>query len=620
MKSAEPRRFEHRSGFRRPYWLFPICAWFVAVLITFGALGSYMHESDQASILVGGWKIARGVGPVLGGNYYNYAKQYGSYFLLALASRIFPSADPVYLGNLVSYAFFWTALAVFLVRFPAKTISQSIAIAACILAPALIEHSPFLATCFISGGFVFLGASLRKGTGIWRLMMSSICFGVAVAARADALLIVPCLLWWGSIRMPFLQFIRSRASLLGWGIVLLALCFGIFLSRGDLGEEVPTYFNAKVFLAYVIFGLGAATIVAAWIASGIAAAALSRFRRHRSFYAAGLIAFGLAPGFYSLRLFSTRYWTVWIVGMIVMLSSRRVAVLLRSRSTWCGTALAGGCALGACVPLFIGLHLPFRDSPRLVMAAGTRFPTADGNLPMGGYLFALREVSLNGGLVDHNQAIWLAARDADYKPDPTGIVRIVDSPMYSYVELSTALRGYGVVTLSRPEAGAYIDSRSLIRPAMDFTTGRQGMPSMYGLSVVPISQEIFGASILRFTKEAPKNGYWSEIQLLRDLFGGNEFHRLPMDADSSMDKFEGHTRVWYSHEAFALEARGPGGSNRVLRSLPKDAFCYVQLSGRELRFLSITVKERAGSIGVREAVSVLPDYMGIGSYASPGRQ
>ncbi len=460
---------------------------------------------------------------------------------------------------------------------------------------------------------------LGAGTGRWRLWLSIMCFGLAVAARADALLIIPCLLWRASCRMPFLQLIRSEKFLLGGGTLLLALCLGIVVAKGDLGEEVATYFNPKVFLAYVVFGLGAATIVIAWIASGIGAAVGCRPRRHRSFYAAGLVAFGLTPAFYALRLFSTRYWTVWTVGMIVLLSSRRTAVLLHSKSKWVEAGLAFGCLLGAYVPLVIGLNLPFRDSPNAVISAGTRFPTADGNLSMGGYLFALRDVSRSNGLVDHNQAIWLAARDAGYRPNSADVVLVVDSPMVSYIELAVTLRGYRISTLSSPEEGACIDSRSLIRPAMNFATGRQSMPLMESISAVPISAEFFGATILLFVKDAPKNGYGREILFLRDVFAGNEFRRVSSDTDGPVGKFEGSTRVWYSHNPFSLETRLPSGDRQVFRSALKDGYDFVRLNGHELRFRSVSIQEQSDAADVREAVSVLPDYMDIGSYAASRR-
>ena len=96
---------------------FAIAAYLFLVVVAIGqAIGPIMHETDQAALLSGTWKLAQGSSPIWNADFYNYDKQYVCYWILALLFAVFPKFDPVLIGNITSFAFYFLPLFYLLFR------------------------------------------------------------------------------------------------------------------------------------------------------------------------------------------------------------------------------------------------------------------------------------------------------------------------------------------------------------------------------------------------------------------------------------------------------------------------------------------------------------------------
>ena len=87
---------------------------------------------------------------------------------------------------------------------------------------------------------------------------------------------------------------------------------------------------------------------------------------------------------------------------------------------------------------------------------------------MGAYLGHAIHVRTSNGLLDHNQAVWTAARQTIFRPNPmTGQVEIIRTPMNSYLFFSAHLQNFTAherpLILGKLPAEFYLDSRSLLR-------------------------------------------------------------------------------------------------------------------------------------------------------------
>lgn len=594
----------------------PWLAWAVALFLLSQALGPYLHESDQASLLTGAWELAHGLASMIGAPFYNYDKQYGAYWCVALGLRALPGADPVGLGNVMSLGFFWPALGFFLWRQPARTWVQAGCVAACLLAPTLLQHSAFLASNYFSAAFVLLAAGQRAGGPVW---LTALCFGAGVACRADALFVLPALAWWRSSRRGPLAFLQDPAVIALAGSGLVALLAGRCLAAEASRSVYTLFFYPKIYLAFVVFGLGATVFVAAgWGAATLVAWRRSR-GRHPVFYLLGGLTLLPALAYYTVQMFSTRHWTVWVAGLVILVSGRRSAVLLGGLPRRVSALLVAACLAGAGLPLIVGLHLPRPSAPRLVLAAGTRFPSADGNLTMGGYALALRQVDRRAGLVDHNQAVWLAASHVAYAAGPDGRVTVVDTPMASYYELALTLRGQSARQVAAPEAGAYLDSRSWLRPAARLDEGEVEEVGSGGPRAVPrpVSPAYAGVRMLCFAAGAALGADEARDQFLKALFHGNEFVRLAAATDWRGREFEGRRLVWFAPAAFALEVRDPPGPGKILPAQVQGDFYFVALSGDQRRGATVRVLAAGGGVAPQLAAGVLMDYMRLDAIVRP---
>lgn len=551
-------------------------AWLLIFLSLLLVIGPIMHESDQAALLNGAYQLAQGDANTLQAPFYNYDKQYLTYVYVALWLKGLPELDPVLVGNLSTFLAFWGAAGVLIRRHPPRTFGSAIAFCGLLLAPALWQHSAFLASNFLAAALLLMGFCAWSPASRVRQFFSIICFTAAVAARGDVLVLLPAMAW---LLLPRRRWLRNPWLWILAFAGVAAFLLGRFISANPPVDAYPFYFIPKVFVAYVVFGLGAGAVLLVWWTGAWTRVALARRSiLHKGYYLLGAAAFLPIGVYYSLQLFSTRHWVTLLAALAVAALSRKFRPLLNSR------ILAGMVLPIAFIPIFIGLNLPSPRTPSLVIGPGTPFPTADGTLSMGGYLPQLFAMRRSGFSQDHNHPLWLAAKSTDYQMNTEGFVPYVHTPVGTYVELACVLQGKRPLAVQPDAAEYYVDSRTLDRFA---PSGGPGLPS-YELAhllqtrrLVPASKSEHGYRILRTEPGAPTKEMLT-LAALGKAFQGDEFRRLPSPRAALDSQWRGHLIVLYTATSF--------------RRFTFEEF--AQLPPRELE-------------SANAAVSVLPSYMSV---------
>jgi hypothetical protein len=141
----------------------------LVVLLVLAVSGPVMRERDQAALIEGAIDIARR-GDQGDGRWYNYDKQFLSYWVLAaaidLAGYDAPGSDPaavVKLGNRTAAIFFCVSLLMALGFSPRRGMAFLPVAMTAFLTPALILSLPLLSSNVLSGGaLLLLAAAMRR--------------------------------------------------------------------------------------------------------------------------------------------------------------------------------------------------------------------------------------------------------------------------------------------------------------------------------------------------------------------------------------------------------------------------------------------------------------------------
>lgn len=599
-------------------WVAFLAAW--NVLFVVPSFGPTMHESDQAALLEG---VARSVatGSLRDGGYYNFDKQFGTYWILATVDRMVGTGmkpdELVQSANLASIVGLNLALLVF------GTIRRtwwSLAIMGIIaLSPALLVHAPFVAgnyfaLFFLSLEVLFLG----KRSLAW---LAPVMAFAAVASRADALLVQPALIWIcvgsGSTRSLF----RSPAA---WGCVVLSL-LAFALGRVLLSPETPSVsdfmpsFKPKVIGAFTVFGLGASAIILAMaiFAMGMRVWKASKLDE-KMYYLAGIGAVMLPWLYYTVHLYSTRYWTVPLAILMTMAVSskaedfRRV-IQARRQLVPLMTILL----LAALVPLFVGIRMPATNRIALTLSHPTLMPSADSLLPMGAYL--AHSFRPPDERLDHNQSVWLAALNADFSRGEGRPVQLLESPLVAITKLALYLRGlpYEVLseippTITRP---IYVEERLLrkapLEPHSSLSQQSQvSLPRSYG--VESVSRTFGTEEIVVLTPSI--NQKRIDLETLRSAMKGNDFSYKVVSASGSSETIpvtDGSAVAVFSSTAFSVRAGLDGPT--VSSSRNEESGMYF-VSMPSIVGTNLQIENSAGSQRYLVAESVLPSYMNIATY------
>ena len=596
------------------------------VALGFGSLmlGPFMHESDQAWLLDGSVTIVNGHWETARSSF-NFDKQFISYLLPAGLFSFFPrplNADALVLaGNVFNFTFFWGALLWLLAR-SSRRLPLALVLPV-ILAPALLVHSPFYASAFTSVAFVFLLATFLDRTD-WRWWQHAVVFFIsfcAVGARADALFLLPLLAMLHSPRRTFVSVLQSPNTWLMASGGLLALLLGRLVVPMILGDFASWHFLFKLLIAYLAFGFGAAGLLQL-----VALHALWRMRsavRCRLWLFFLALGLALPMGYYSRQLLSPRHCVVGVAAVLLFICARRGRAIfqLYFRPKIFRVLVKATLVVTAVLPVFVGINLDNFARPRLTFFQPTLFPTVAGVCPMGAYLGHAIHVRTSDGLLDHNQAVWSAARQTIFRPNPiTGQVEIIRTPMDSYLIFSAHLQD--LVTHSPPlilgklPAAFYMDSRSLLR--FQFIWPDQLVPLdnfFTGILLTPATEANWhGITILRGEPGQPiaPESANANLWVLNRVFGGDEFRlEITTNMISIPTDLAGKKMVFASRRNFTVT---PG------EKFSATNFTNVTLGGWHVCEISpLQLGEKfelhgAAPEDVITAVSALPEWMSLRKY------
>jgi hypothetical protein len=468
-------------------------------------LGPFMRETDQAWLLDGGMAIAKGH-PAIARAEFNFDKQFVSYVLPALLDRCLPRpfvADTlVTAANIFGFLFFWGALWLLLAR-SAHRLSLAVTVPL-LLTPAFLLYSSFYCSAFTSAAFVLLLATYlarRRWHALSRAGIFALAF-LAVGARADAMFVLPLL---AMLHSPRREFRSAFFSLNTWLLAsggLTAFFLGRALFLNPSIDIAPGTLHLKQYLGYVTFGLGATGLL---LLAGLHATFKARQLEHRRVWLVFLwLGLALPMAYYSLQMLSPRHCTVGATAVAVFMCARRGRALMQSyfHIRFSGGAVKLIFVAAATAPLLVGLNLADLHRPKISFLQPTLLPSAAGVAPAGGYLGFLISVKPLQGYLDHNQAVWVAARDTKFKPDASGFVPFIWTPMESYLKFSIRLQNevpqrYNLDELLQLPPTVYCESRTLLR--LPFTWS------------VEVGNYFFGK--YQFTPATPAN--WRGITVLR---------------------------------------------------------------------------------------------------------
>lgn len=595
----------------RAAWIALIIVWNVAfVLPLFGPL---IHESDQASLLEGAVIVSQ-TGTLVDRTFYNYDKQFGTYWVIAgFLNLLGAKPDPnnvVMLGNAVSVIFFNAGL---LVLVFAATSSTTFLLLACLLfSPSFIVHAPFLAGNYLSAFFLF--AQFTALTKSDSRVIPIICAFCATACRADAVLAQPILLWSTTNVESLSRWIRDKRL---WGCAAAvgsALLLGSAMTAADASFSSPfaVFLNWKILTVYSIFGLGAGIGILT-----LCIVALRRMKRRTTtplFALAGLLSLLLPFAYYVANLYSTRHWTVALAALMCFVASSRGRCLVSATlsASRLKTAILVLLLLSAGLPVLFGLRFVGHGVPRFTVSQPALVPSSDGLIPLGSYLSHSWGWNRDQRQIpDHNQATWLAALAANFESSADSDLQLLVSPLASILQLAARLRGFDYQLKESPgtlNEIVYTEFRALRKAPISHSRGRlneliaNSVP--YGVEFA--SPLIAGEAVVRLTPT--RNGLAEALDVLRSVFAGNDYHILNPSAIASLgDAKACHLIALISKSPFRFKL---GTEILTPERSEKAGGEYYYL----LKFVPGNATPFAPEGVAVAALSVLPAFMTIDSY------
>ena len=496
----------------------------VLLLLVFPFVSATFRDNDQATILSAARQLAGHQAGFFHATFYNFDKQWGSYFAVATLFRLFPKTDPVLAANVmltVVASLAWLSLAIRTGRTRRAPLPLLLPV---LLSPALILYIPFLGSGWLSLAFLLLAffffgsVSSRIGiaTGIFLL-------AAATACRVDVVLALPALILSTMSRTHIAGLLRRPMT---WSFALATVAP---IAAGKLMVGVrtvdlnPLSFDSRSYFGFLIFGLTPAVLVLFGFFLVAFLHLAFRKRRFRFFYL-GLAVAPLIPlAFYSPQLYGLRYLFLPLACVLFVASSRPAVVLYRAvflkpgaRFRWAPAALCGL----TIIPWLLGIRVPSLTSPRLTITNPMRFPTGDGIFPMAGYLAFQWQVLFRDRMkIDHNQKIWLAARSVSYERCLDGTVPFLITPMSDFIEFAIRLQNKTPRPLdymAESSCGiAFVDVRSIFRGYRP--TQRDG--PMFSQQITFVSHTGDGEQIARVAMYGRQTAEARVIKAVRDHLG-----------------------------------------------------------------------------------------------------
>lgn len=436
--------------------------------------GPVMRESDQASVIDGSLHLARD-GKLAGRDFYNYDRTFGSYWILSavykvkgLEKPLSSSEEIVTLGNRVAACIFLLGLVPAFIFFGPSKWTEWVVAVSCLFSPVLLFSAPLLSSNVISAGFLFgVVAVLRKNGSLAVDVLAGVLTFCAVAARADAVLVMPILACLSTKQATLGSLVKDRRAWIMAFACIGALVLGSAVYTNTMFKPA-TFFNGKLFISFFAFAMNGGFVVLLIFLIGLFRIA---WKDRSLFYLLLLGAVILPILFYGRVLYSPRH---LMTTVLVLLFS---VMLLRGRELWArlfvmrwvrlSLLIAGG---GTLLSSFVGLGMTSFRSGQPVMTRSTLYPTADGFWPMGAnFWFLGRLKNAQNVPIDHNQRVWQAWASMGASDLPSGPVSVKSHGLVSYGELRLSMLDRSS-SVEEVEGGSIlVDGRSLLKTPMGMT-------------------------------------------------------------------------------------------------------------------------------------------------------
>ena len=548
-------------------------------------LGPYMRETDEGWLLDGGMNVANGHSEITRTEF-EYDKQFVSYWLpgplFKCLPRPFQPDTLVLAGNALGMGLFWGAL-FWLTARSSRRLSLALALPI-ILAPTFLVYSPFYASAFTSVAFVLiLAVVLDREKWNWpayaAVFLLAFC---AVGGRADAIFIMPLLAMLHSPRRTFLSVVKSPLTWLMASGGLTAFFLGRVIYHGVIADYCPMTFHLKIYLGYVAFGLGGGALVL--LAAFHAVWSVRRANRSRVWLLFLGLGLAMPMGYYSFQLLTPRHCTVGAVGIFVFVCAKRGRAIFQTylQPPIFATGMKTVFLAAAIVPMFVGLNVADLRHPRITCTHPTLLPTGAGVAPAGAYLAFAREVRRSHGFLDHNHAVWSAAKNTQFQADSDGRVDYCYTPLESYLTFAIRLQGkiprHMVLDYGHWPAQFYIESRSLMRFQFVFPFDQAGMDSFFAnTTLTPATTfDWHGITIFRADTNAPAgpDSVAAPLWPLNTIFGRDEFSLEPVVSLAQIPvDWAGKKIILVSRQPFDLDTQMPVKKQTL--SSPANGVWYV---------------------------------------------
>ncbi len=440
----------------------------VLLLLVWPFVSATFRDNDQAAILDGAWQLARHQASPLHAVFYNFDKQWGVFLVLSWLYRFFPHSDPVLAANVlltILASLAWVSLGLRMGRTRNAPLPLVLPV---LLSPVLILYIPYLGSAWFSLAFLLMAFFFLGRPGSKAMLALAIASVAAAAAcRGDVVLAIPALAFSQMSCARFLVLVRRPLPWLLVVAAILPVLTGKVMAGSTIPDTNPLSFDVRTYLGFLIFGLTTVLVALLVLTAALALKFAVQKRYFRIFYICLAVAPLIPLGFYSLQLYTLRYLFLTIASILFVISSRRSVWVYRSLSrsrSWIPGTLIGLTVL----PWFVGFNAPTLNHMSLTVSDPTRFPTGDGQFPMGAYLGFEWQVLFRDHLqIDHNQRIWSASRSVVYESCSDGTVPFLITPMSNFIEFAIRLQNKQpepIDYLSESACGiAYVDVRSIIR-------------------------------------------------------------------------------------------------------------------------------------------------------------
>jgi len=300
----------------------PLFQLVLLLLFVFPAVQSVARDNDQASLVTGAMQISRHqISPFRDGLYL-FDKQYGTYFLLAFAFKLFPDFDPITLGNATLVLLYGTGSIVAFYAAEKSGLSRRMGVMLC-LVPSLILYAPFLGTSQLSLAFLLLSYPLLMSRVGSKFYAGLLMLALAMTMRVDAIFCVPAIYTAISARRTLRQVLVDKTMWLLVAAVAIPLVIGPLIAPKSIYLPASHFFIFPYYAVLLVFAVGVPWLVSAAAFSGFGLRAALHRRRWSAFYTVMAASVWCSLIYYSVQMYSARYFFPAFFSSFVLLNSKR---------------------------------------------------------------------------------------------------------------------------------------------------------------------------------------------------------------------------------------------------------------------------------------------------------